>query len=49
MFAFLRDEPEVGGAEALRHAMRAYLADRSDPWNAYPGRWAAFAVVGEGA
>ena len=48
MFAFLRDEPQVGGAEALRHAMRAYLADPSDPWNAYPGRWAAFAVVGEG-
>ena len=36
-------------AEAVRRAMLAYLDDRSDIWNAYPGFWGSFSLVGEGA
>ena len=35
--------------EALRRAMLDYIANIKDPWNAYPGNWGAFSVVGEGA
>ena len=29
--------------------MLAYLDDRSDIWNGYPGFWGSFSLVGEGA
>lgn len=37
------------GAEALRQAMLAYLADTSSPRNAYPAIWGPFALIGESA
>ncbi|MEQ1696448.1 MAG: CHAT domain-containing tetratricopeptide repeat protein [Hyphomicrobiaceae bacterium] len=48
VFDIMARQPNVGRAEALRQAMRSFLADKSDPWNAYPTFWAPFAVVGEG-
>ena len=38
----------VGRAAALQRAMLAYMANRKDPWAAYPAFWAPFSVVGEG-
>lgn len=47
-FEAQRKSPGLGRAEALREAMQALIADRSDPWNAYPTFWGAFVVVGDG-
>jgi len=38
----------MGRAEALRQAMLAFMNDASGPFNAYPGYWGPFAVIGEG-
>jgi CHAT domain-containing protein len=48
-FDFIRSNPGIGRAEAVRRAMLAFLADRSLEENAYPAFWGAFALIGEGA
>lgn len=48
VFDIMARSPTTGRAEALRQAMRSFMADTSDPWNAYPTFWAPFVVVGEG-
>jgi tetratricopeptide (TPR) repeat protein len=48
-FDIMRTNQTIGRAEALRRAMLAYLGDRSDIWNGYPGFWGSFSLVGEGA
>jgi S1-C subfamily serine protease/CHAT domain-containing protein/tetratricopeptide (TPR) repeat protein len=48
-FDYLKADPTVGRAEALRRAMLAYMNDASDPRNSYPAYWAPFELVGEGA
>jgi CHAT domain-containing protein/tetratricopeptide (TPR) repeat protein len=46
-FEHLQSDPTIGRAEALRRAMLSYLADTSDPKNAYPAFWGPFAIIGE--
>jgi CHAT domain-containing protein len=48
-FDYLKTDPTIGRAEALRRAMLTYLNDASNPRNAYPAFWAPFELVGEGA
>jgi CHAT domain-containing protein/lipopolysaccharide biosynthesis regulator YciM len=48
-FDALERDPKSGRAEALRRGMLAYIADTSQPENAYPALWGAFTIIGEGA
>jgi CHAT domain-containing protein len=48
-FALMTADPKLGRAAALRDAMLADMNDRSGPWNAYPGFWGPFSIIGEGA
>ena len=51
-FAAIREEPQLGRAEALRRAMLSAMADATRPANwtpsAHPAVWAPFVIVGEG-
>lgn len=47
-FELLKNQPNIGRAEALRRAMLAYVDDTSSPRNAYPAMWGPFALIGEG-
>jgi len=47
-FEILAHDPTIGRAEGLRRAMLAYMADPSEPKNAYPAYWGPFSVIGEG-
>jgi CHAT domain-containing protein len=47
-FDLIKSNPSMGRAEGLRRAMLAYMNDKGDPLNAYPGYWGPFSVVGEG-
>jgi CHAT domain-containing protein/Tfp pilus assembly protein PilF len=46
-FDYLKADPTISRAEALRRAMLDYLNDGSDPRNAYPAYWAPFELVGD--
>ncbi len=48
MFDEMHDNPDIGRAEALRHAMLALMTDKERPYYAHPTFWAPFVVVGEG-
>jgi CHAT domain-containing protein len=48
MFDQLKANPGIGRAEAFRVSMREVVGNGS-PIDAHPMKWAAFAVVGEGA
>jgi len=47
-FKTLQVDKQIGRSEALRRAMLDYMADTSDPLNAYPGIWGPFAIIGDG-
>jgi CHAT domain-containing protein len=48
-FDIMKSNPSIGRAEALRRAMLAYMNDKGEPLNAYPGYWGPFSAIGEGA
>jgi len=49
MFIFLRENPAMGPAEALRQSMAAMVKDEDNPLFSHPLFWAPFTIVGEGA
>ncbi len=48
MFDEMRDDPDIGRAEALRRARLKLMTDDEKPYFAHPMFWAPFVVVGEG-
>jgi CHAT domain-containing protein len=44
----MKIDPKLGRAEALRHAMLAYMNDKSSPPNAHPAFCESFSIIGEG-
>ncbi len=48
-FEYLAANPTLGRTEALRRAMLNFMNDTSSPYNAYPGLWGPFSLIGEGA
>jgi len=48
-FEYLRLNPNLGRAEALRQAMLDYLNDPANTENAHPAIWGPFTLVGEGS
>ena len=48
MFDEMRDDPDIGRAEALRRARLKLMTDVEKPYFAHPMFWAPFVVVGEG-